>query len=103
MSLDIHLASFFSQHRPISVSHVIPSDTSPEAFSSLFQPKPSKAKHEDVIYTLSSAVDTLDQAVGQHREPRAPEDFDLTTAVAQASSSNVEGKTASPMHQQGLK
>ena len=94
--VDIHLASFFSQHRPISVSHVIPPASSTEAFGSLFnQPKVVKSKHDEVIYTLSSAVDTLDQAVSQYGQQSAPEDHDLRTAVTQASSANAEAHVSS--------
>ena len=90
--LDIHVASFFSQHRPISVSQVIPPAISTEVFSTLFDPpKPaSKSKLADIMYTLSSAVDALDQAATQ-QEGQTPEEIDLRTAVTQASSSNAEG------------
>ena len=89
---DIHVASFFSQHRPMSVSHVIPPATTAQAFSSLFDPpKPaSKPKAADVIYTLSSAVNALEQASAQ-QQGQTPEEVDLRTAVTQASSSNSEG------------
>ncbi|MDI1488510.1 MAG: hypothetical protein OHK93_007785 [Ramalina farinacea] len=100
---DIHVASFFSQHRPISVSQVIPPATTTEAFSSLFNPaKPApKSKAQDVIYTLSSAVDTLDQAVAsqqdgqpqQQQQNQTPEELDLRAAVAQAQS---QASTNSP-------
>ncbi|KAL9098295.1 MAG: hypothetical protein Q9163_006024 [Psora crenata] len=85
------LASFFSQHRPMSVSHVIPPPVSAQAFSSLFDPPKSTAKSKaaNVIYTLSSAVDALDQA-SSPRQGQAPEEFDLRTAVIQASSPDAE-------------
>ena len=85
---DIHVASFFSQHRPMSVSQVIPPTISEEAFSSLFEPpkSTSRSKAADIIYTLSSAIDTLDQAVAE-REDQTPEELDLRTAVSQASTS----------------
>ena len=75
----------------MSVSHVIPPVTTSQAFSSLFDPlKPSsKSKVADVIYTLSSAVDSLEQASSQ-QQGETPEEFDLRTAVTQASSPNAE-------------
>ncbi|KAL9128337.1 MAG: hypothetical protein Q9217_002967 [Psora testacea] len=92
--LDIHVASFFSQHRPMSVSHVIPPVTTPQAFSSLFDPPKASAKSKlaDVIYTLSSAVDASGQASSQ-QQGRSPEEFDLRAAVTQASTSHADDTT----------
>ena len=89
--VDIQVASFFSQHRPMSVSHVIPPVITPQAFSSLFDPpKPtSKSKATDVIHTLSSAVDAFEHVPSQQHGP-TPEEFDLRIAVTQASSSSAE-------------
>ncbi|KAG8526836.1 uncharacterized protein KY384_008265 [Bacidia gigantensis] len=97
--LDIQLASFFSQHRPLSVPHIIPPIATTDGLSNLFiSDTSSNSKHGEVIQTLSSAVDTLDQAVAQQEESRAPEDLDLGTAITQllsstTSESNVESQT----------
>ena len=82
---------------------MIPPATTTEAFSALFNPAKTapKSKSQDVIYTLSSAVDTLDQAVAsqqdgqpqpqqqqqqQQQQNQTPEELDLRAAVAQAQS-----------------
>ncbi|KAF9893056.1 hypothetical protein FE257_012467 [Aspergillus nanangensis] len=58
---DVHVASFFSIHRPISVSTTIPPTSSSEAFDAIFTSKRStKQDTEDVIFTLSSAVDSME-------------------------------------------
>lgn len=58
---DVHVASFFSIHRPISVSTTVPPPSSPEAFDAIFTAKKS-TKHEsdDVIFTLSSTVNSME-------------------------------------------
>ncbi|PYH89474.1 hypothetical protein BO71DRAFT_422983 [Aspergillus ellipticus CBS 707.79] len=58
---DVHVASFFSIHRPISVSTTIPPTSTPEAFDAIFTAKkPTKPEVDDVILTLSSAVNTME-------------------------------------------
>jgi hypothetical protein len=96
---EIHVASFFSLHRPISVTAVIPPPTLPSTFSSIFAPKVvQKTRPADVIYTLSVAVDTLEKAGSgsetsqlpsqQQNEPLTHEN--LRAAVTQASQTNAE-------------
>jgi hypothetical protein len=86
----VHIASFFSLHRPISVTNSIPPTYSPSAFSSIFTPRDLKkpSRHADVIYTLSSALQTLDKTLMQAEQHHEPSD--LRTAVTQASSSSAE-------------
>lgn len=63
---DVHVASFFSIHRPISVTSTVPPTSSAEAFNAIFDLKrSSKNEPEDVIYTLSSAVDSMEHAAHQ--------------------------------------
>ncbi|GIJ87851.1 hypothetical protein Asppvi_006764 [Aspergillus pseudoviridinutans] len=60
---DVHVASFFSIHRPISVSTTVPPPSSAEAFDAIFTAKkPSKPDTADVILTLSSAVHNMENA-----------------------------------------
>ncbi|KAL4908030.1 hypothetical protein BDW74DRAFT_175816 [Aspergillus multicolor] len=59
---DVQLASFFSIHRPISVSTTVPPPSSAEAFDSIFTKQASKNASEDVILTLSSAVNSMENA-----------------------------------------
>ncbi|KAI9928943.1 hypothetical protein ASPWEDRAFT_150448 [Aspergillus wentii DTO 134E9] len=57
---DVHVASFFSIHRPISVSTTVPPTSSAETFDSIFSKRSTKNEADDVIFTLSSAVDTME-------------------------------------------
>ncbi|KAL4992533.1 hypothetical protein BDW68DRAFT_51466 [Aspergillus falconensis] len=59
---DVQLASFFSIHRPISVSTTVPPPSTPEAFDSIFTKQASKNSSDDVILTLSSAVNSMEHA-----------------------------------------
>ncbi|KAL4810055.1 hypothetical protein BDV18DRAFT_52393 [Aspergillus unguis] len=68
---DVQLASFFSIHRPISVSTTVPPPSSPEVFDSIFT-KQAKNDADDVIFTLSSAVDTMETAAHHYAENDGP-------------------------------
>ncbi|CAI7665640.1 unnamed protein product [Penicillium bialowiezense] len=58
---DVHVASFFSIHRPISVTTTVPPTSSTDAFEAIFSSKrPLKNEPEDVIFTLSSAVQNME-------------------------------------------
>ncbi|KAL9038168.1 MAG: hypothetical protein Q9214_005393 [Letrouitia sp. 1 TL-2023] len=71
---DIHVASFFSNHRPISVTTSFPPASSEVAFSSMFTPQTSsRQKPSDVIYTISSAVDSLENATALRQQPNSDE------------------------------
>ncbi|WEW56804.1 hypothetical protein PRK78_002259 [Emydomyces testavorans] len=86
---DIHVASFFSIHRPMSVTTSVPPASTSEAFSTIFSSKrQAKAQQNDVIYTIASAVNVIESALP--RNQRAAEDNDLRAAVTQASTSNAE-------------
>ncbi|KAK2853341.1 hypothetical protein FQN49_005164 [Arthroderma sp. PD_2] len=87
---DIHVASFFSIHRPMSITTSVPPNNDSKAFSSIFSSKKqSAARQKDVIYTLSSAVNAIEQNLpGQQQS--SSEDLDLRNAITQASSTNAE-------------
>lgn len=94
------MSNFFSLHRPISVTTPIPPESSTAAFSSIFDPKlTSNHKATDVIYTLSSTVDTFENAASsthsQNPLQSIQEQADLRGAVTQASPSNAD---PSPHH-----
>lgn len=85
---EIHVASFFSIHRPISVTTFIPPASSEKIFSSIFAPRERpKYSTADVIYTLSSAVNSMENGSSQTQQQLRP-GSDLHTAVTQASTSN---------------
>ncbi|EAU35952.1 predicted protein [Aspergillus terreus NIH2624] len=81
---DVHVASFFSIHRPISVSTTVPPPSSPEAFDALFTArKPTKPDTDDVIFTLSSAVDSMEHGAVEH-EGAWPQSLDGEAASLDA-------------------
>ena len=61
MSKDVNVSSFFSLHRPISVTHAVPPPSTSNSFSAIFESRQSSNKHNDVIFTLSSVVENLEQ------------------------------------------
>ncbi|EHA23144.1 hypothetical protein ASPNIDRAFT_207071 [Aspergillus niger ATCC 1015] len=66
---DVHVASFFSIHRPISVSTTVPPTSTPEAFDAIFTAKkPAKPEVDDVIFTLSSAVNSMENSAAHSGE-----------------------------------
>ncbi|KAL4782408.1 hypothetical protein BJX76DRAFT_349393 [Aspergillus varians] len=69
---DVQLASFFSIHRPISVSTTVPPPSSPEAFDSIFTKRTSKNEATDVLFTLSSAVNSMENAAHRLAENDGP-------------------------------
>lgn len=58
--VDVHVASFFSIHRPISVTTTVPPTSSAEAFDAIFSKRHLKNEPEDVIFTLSSTVQSME-------------------------------------------
>ncbi|CAL8575674.1 hypothetical protein XPA_001585 [Xanthoria parietina] len=72
---NIQVASFFSHHRPISITRSFPSPSSDSQFSSIFKSRaPPKSPVGDVIYTVSSAIESLENAVsGQQPNPLGPQ------------------------------
>lgn len=89
--IDIHVASFFSIHRPMSVTTSVPPTSTSETFSTIFtSKKQAKARQNDVIYTITSAVNVIESAFPRNQHPA--EENDLRTAVTQASSSNAESE-----------
>jgi len=57
------MSSFFSLHRPISLSRPFPNHTEQDVFDQIFEPSSSHAKDpSDVMYTLSNTIDSLENA-----------------------------------------
>lgn len=59
------LSSFFSLHRPISVTHSFPKTISDDAFAAIFRPRPRSSRVSDVISTLSRTVESLEQPMAR--------------------------------------
>ena len=101
---DLDLSSFFSLHRPLSVTTTIPPPSSPESFAHIFEaPTPSQdpwangnsaeRRPEDVIYTLHNTIETLDSQASAAETSGASETDGLRWEVLQESSSNAPTTT----------
>ncbi|KAI5864848.1 hypothetical protein GGS23DRAFT_562122 [Durotheca rogersii] len=55
------LSTFFSLHRPMSVTHSFPKTITEDAFAQIFAPRSKSNKCNDVVSTLSRSVDELEQ------------------------------------------
>jgi hypothetical protein len=90
--IDVAISSFFSLHRPISVTHSIPHEAGPKAIDAIFAPKKQSSRQgsgsEDVIYTIASAVQSLEGNIAQQQQNSqsqqpGPRRTDITTALTQ--------------------
>ncbi|KAK2778744.1 hypothetical protein FQN53_001641 [Emmonsiellopsis sp. PD_33] len=95
---DIHVASFFSTHRPISVTNSVPSNANPDAFNAIFSSKkPAKPRPNDVIYTLSSAVNSIESVLPNNNQTPSSSSLGnqgLRNAISQGSSArNLNSNT----------
>jgi len=64
---DISTSSFFSLHRPISVTDSWPTNVSEDAFGTIFMKKPKRPNTSQVINTLSNTVGALETALSRQR------------------------------------
>ncbi|KAF4975239.1 hypothetical protein FZEAL_7946 [Fusarium zealandicum] len=59
------LSSFFSLHRPISVTQTMPRSVTDEHFASIFAPRARNNKMSDTMSTLSDTIDQLEGPMAQ--------------------------------------
>ena len=109
---DVHTASFFSLHRPMSVTAIIPPYSSPSAFSSIFEPRTRQIPHPaDVIDTLSTAVKTIEKATTQSdihshssstTSPSSSDPHPMSHEALRAALTSVSASNAEPNNSTGL-
>lgn len=92
----MYVASFFSTHRPISISGPLPPETQIDDIDKIFQARPKRLRHgpAEVIYTLNSAVQNLEEGVhrGQQNEQNMVEQrVDLIKALTQQNNALGDG------------
>ncbi|KAI1394811.1 hypothetical protein F4819DRAFT_493092 [Hypoxylon fuscum] len=85
------LSTFFSLHRPMSVTHSFPKTVSDDAFAQIFAPRTKNNKYNDVMSTLSRTVDELEQPM---------QNLSLDT---QQSGETVTDANGEPMHKIDVK
>ena len=96
---DVCLASFFSMHKPISITSPIPPSVSSDDFEKIFQirPKPSRTRPgpQEVIYTITSAVENLDENISEQQQKGGQPDqavrqrADLIAALTQNNNGSI--------------
>lgn len=92
--LDICLASFFSIHRPVSITGPFPPEATLEDVEKIFtvRPKTQRPRMHDVIYTLSSAVQQMEGHASNQAQPQNEESAanraDLIKALTQHNNAN---------------
>lgn len=76
----------------MSVTTSVPSNSSPDAFSSIFSKASSKPRNNNVVHTITSAAQSIEKAIQKKggQPAQSSEESELRAAVAQASSSNAE-------------
>ncbi|KAK8009001.1 hypothetical protein PG991_011552 [Apiospora marii] len=72
------LSSFFSLHRPISVTQGFPKTINDDAFAQIFSPRSKDAKYNEVMSTLTRTVEELEQpmsgmSLGEQQESAVAE------------------------------
>jgi hypothetical protein len=75
------LSTFFSLHRPISVTHTFPKTVSDDAFASIFTPRTQAQRVADVTSTLSHTVDSLEGPMAKMTLGNQMEDIDNSTRI----------------------
>ncbi|KAF2181910.1 hypothetical protein K469DRAFT_740459, partial [Zopfia rhizophila CBS 207.26] len=73
---EVKVSSFFSLHRPISLTKAVPEQTTTADFESIFQPgaKNSKRAMMDNMQTLSSGIESLEAALRGHDQKQSREE-----------------------------
>ncbi|KAL7943142.1 hypothetical protein V8C42DRAFT_329815 [Trichoderma barbatum] len=61
----LSLSSFFSLHRPISITQTMPRTVSDEHFASIFAPRSKSNRIRDTVSTLSDTIDQLEGPMAQ--------------------------------------
>lgn len=89
LQADVHIASLFAFHRPISVKTPLPTPTTPKAFSAIFSTRPvNRLRTAKVIITLQSALQSVEkaaqQAQGEQQDASSTSRQELHNAVVQA-------------------
>lgn len=79
----------------MSITSSIPPSASQDAFNSIFEPKKqAKGRQQDVINTLSSAINAIESGFSNNGQSRLSGEKDVKATVTQVSSSNAEPNMA---------
>lgn len=79
--LALGLSTFFSLHRPISVTHTFPKTVSDDAFAAIFTPRTHAQRVAGVTSTLSHAVNELEGPMGKMSLGNSHQEDENTTRI----------------------
>jgi hypothetical protein len=91
----VGLSSFFSLHRPISITQTIPRTVTNEHFASIFAPRSKNARVFDTINTVSNTIDHLEgpmatMTIGQHDQGMEDQMHKLEVRNPDGSESSIQ-------------
>ncbi|PHH83279.1 hypothetical protein CDD82_2459 [Ophiocordyceps australis] len=89
------LSSFFSLHRPISVTQTMPRKVSDEHFASIFTPRSKASKMMDTVSTISNSINQLDGPMSQMTISDHPDDPQMADSMQKVSLRNSDGSESS--------
>jgi hypothetical protein len=98
-TIDVAISSFFSLYRPMSVTTPVPHEAPPQAIDAIFAPKKQSSRRspgpQDVIYTIASAVQSLEGNITQQQQnsqaPKSePRQTDVTTALVEQHNTQID-------------
>ncbi|KAI0141632.1 hypothetical protein GGR57DRAFT_487068 [Xylariaceae sp. FL1272] len=87
----VALSTFFSLHRPISVTHSFPRTISDDAFAQIFAQRTKYNTYNDVIGTLSQTVNELEQPM-RELGISEPQETDMASPIADESMRKIDFK-----------
>ncbi|KAI1129249.1 hypothetical protein F5Y10DRAFT_238871 [Nemania abortiva] len=99
------LATFFSLHRPISVTHSFPKAITDDAFAQIFAPRTKSTQYNKVMSTLARTVDQLEQpmqglSIGTQHATDAPASHDANGETVQQINVKLADGTESSVYVQ---
>ncbi|GJN70491.1 hypothetical protein PLIIFM63780_002917 [Purpureocillium lilacinum] len=89
------LSSFFSLHRPISITQTMPRSVTDEHFASIFTPRTKSNKVSDTVSTISSTIDQLDGPMAQLTIGGHQEDHGMAEGMQKVELRNPDGSESS--------
>ena len=107
---DVAISSFFSLHRPMSVTTSVPHEAPPQAIDAIFAPKKQSSRQnsgpQDVIYTIASAVQSLEGNITQQQQnsqaqKSEPRRTDINAALAQHHNNDNQSDPNQTQHLDG--
>lgn len=95
LSLALSLSSFFSLHRPISITQTMPRSVTDEHFASIFAARSKSAKIADTMSTLTDTIDQLEGPMASVTIGEPNEDPSMRDGMRRVEFKNPDGSESS--------